>query len=101
DLAALLEEKEVLRGGRREHGTDLQARMVVLQDDAAGSSVMFSVRERILKASEQIQFLASLSKVEAGKAQRDWERKSMAVLLAWAFPELLAEAISDTEDKRG
>lgn len=101
DLAALLEEKEVLRGGRRAHGTDLQARMVALQDDAAGTSVMFTVRERILKASEQIQFLASLSKVEAGKAQRDWERKSLAVLIAWAFPELLAEAISDTEDKRG
>ncbi|CAE6957220.1 unnamed protein product [Symbiodinium sp. KB8] len=62
---------------------------------------MFTVRERILKASEQIQFLASLSKVEAGKAQREWERKAMAVLIAWAFPELLAEAISDTEDKRG
>ncbi|OLP90634.1 hypothetical protein AK812_SmicGene27775 [Symbiodinium microadriaticum] len=62
------------------------------------NEVMFTVRERILKASEQIQFLASLSKVEAGKAQREWElaaqRKAMAVLIAWAFPELLAEVMN-------
>jgi len=102
DLAALLEEKEVLRGGRRQHGVDLQARMEALQDSNNSSVVMYSVRERILKASEQIQRLANLTKVEAGKAQRDFERKSMPVLLSWAYPELLAEATpSDEESKRG
>lgn len=103
DLAALLEEKEVLRGGRQMHGVNLEARMDALQD-ARGTTVLHTIRARVLKASEQLQTLAKLRKVEAGKAQRDWERKAMCVLVAWAFPELLAEAVPPKEDgarKRG
>ena len=64
--------------------------------------MLYSVRERVLKASEQLQKLVKLRKapdlprhfdkqVEAGKSQREWERQAMGVLVAWAFPELLAE----------
>jgi len=99
DLAALLEEKELLRGGRQAHGVNLEARMLALQDASAhASGVLYTVRERVLKASEQLQGIAKLRKVEAGKSQRDWERQALSILVSWAFPELLAEAVPPKED---
>lgn len=98
DLAAVLEEKDLLRGGRQMHGVNLEARMLALQDTSTTSGVLHSVRERVLKASAQLQGLAQLRKVEAGKSQRDWERQSLSILLSWAFPELLAEAVPPKED---
>jgi len=60
---------------------------------------MYQVRERILKASEQMQEKVDLRKVSVAPKQRDWERRSLSVLIAWAFPELLAQAIPSRASK--
>eukprot|EP00931_Biecheleriopsis_adriatica_P074241 TRINITY_DN48345_c0_g1_i1.p1 TRINITY_DN48345_c0_g1~~TRINITY_DN48345_c0_g1_i1.p1 ORF type:complete len:1326 (+),score=207.03 TRINITY_DN48345_c0_g1_i1:354-3980(+) len=99
DVAATLEEKELLRGGRRSHGADLQARLDGLQNPNM-SGVLFAVRERVLQASEQLQNIANLSSIRAGSPKRDWERNSLCVLIAWAFPELLAEVASSGSQGR-
>jgi len=88
DLAATLEEKELLRGGRAKHGSDLGPRLDALQDPGANAGVLLSIRDRILLASKQLQGLAGVNRVEVGKQQREWERKSLCVLVTWAFPEL-------------
>lgn len=98
DLAAMLEEKEILRGGRRDHGVNLEARLDALQNSNV-PDILLSVRDRVLKASAQFQNIMNLKKVEAGRQQRDWERKSLSILVAWAFPELLAEADSHKTSK--
>ncbi|CAK0886187.1 unnamed protein product [Prorocentrum cordatum] len=91
DLAALMEEKELLRGGRPRHGGDLEARLDALQSKK-NRDVIWAVRERVLMASEQLQRIAGLGTVESGRRQSASERRSLCVLLAWAFPELLARA---------
>lgn len=89
DLAALMEEKELLQGGRVRHGADLEARLDALQDRST-RGVIFNVRDRVLKASEQLQTIADLNHVVAFRRQEESERRCLGVLIAWAYPELVA-----------
>lgn len=71
--------------------------MIGLQ--AEGRDVLPQVRERVLKASEQLQVLADLPRVEPGKEQDPSERQALSVLAAWAYPEFLAKA--DAKKNKG
>ncbi|CAK0897058.1 unnamed protein product, partial [Prorocentrum cordatum] len=100
DLAALMEERELLRGGRVKHGADLGARLDALQA-TEHPDCLRAVRERVLLASEQLQRNGELSTVASGRHQSSRERRSLCVLLAWAFPELLAEAAPEDGEGGG
>lgn len=88
DLAALLEEKELLKGGRMRNGADLKSRIKALQDPS-NRNVIFQVSERVRSASEQMQRIAGLNYVASFKGGS--ERRSWGILVAWAFPEMVAK----------
>ena len=50
-------------------------------------------------ASEQMQRSVGIRQVIAGKEQKEYERKSLCVLLAWAYPELLATKVAGADGK--
>lgn len=90
DLAALLEEKELLRGGRNAFGADLGVRLDALQRPEGHQHVYHGTRERVVRASAQLQNLAGIQHIIAARTHEDAERKALSALLAWAYPELLA-----------
>jgi len=92
DLAAMLEEKELLKGGRVRHGVDLEARLDALQRPNLFPSVYHATRERVLLASKQLQNIAKLKRVITAREQDLAERKALSVLVAWAYPELIGTA---------
>lgn len=101
-LAALLEDKEILRGGRQKYGCDAQVRLDAFKEALARDRIEVSerkesklmkdvnsfVKRRASRTSSQLQRLARVEELEEGAGS--WGG-SVGVLIAWACPELVAE----------
>jgi len=98
-LAALLSEREILQGGRRKHGTNIQLRLDALKDDKAKNVSQF-VKKRVLRVSKQLQKLTKISEMEDGPCSWQSDGCPAGVLVAWACPELVSVKMPLTTKKQ-
>eukprot|EP00746_Dinoflagellata_sp_MGD_P125182 gnl/MRDRNA2_/MRDRNA2_59897_c0_seq1.p1 gnl/MRDRNA2_/MRDRNA2_59897_c0~~gnl/MRDRNA2_/MRDRNA2_59897_c0_seq1.p1 ORF type:complete len:859 (+),score=183.36 gnl/MRDRNA2_/MRDRNA2_59897_c0_seq1:31-2577(+) len=101
DLAACLEEKDIFRGGRKQHGCDLSTRFRAVRDEAS-QDVLKSLRQRIISASDQMQALLGLNKKAGGKEDSEIyraESQQIGLMVAWSFPELVAQRSSSRVER--
>jgi len=102
-LAALLEDKEILRGGKQKYGCDAQIRLDAFKEALARDLIKVSerkkesklvadvnsfVKRRVSRTSQQLLRLAKVGELKEDTCS--WGG-SVGVLIAWACPELLAE----------
>ncbi|SDT34038.1 ATP-dependent helicase HrpB [Pseudomonas oryzae] len=88
DLAALLSERDILRGGQRGGGADLHARLALLSGDSRGSRTSQGGVQRARQLARQFR---SLLPRGAAQAVADPEHpRWLGCLLAFAYPDRIA-----------
>eukprot|EP00931_Biecheleriopsis_adriatica_P064101 TRINITY_DN38943_c0_g1_i1.p1 TRINITY_DN38943_c0_g1~~TRINITY_DN38943_c0_g1_i1.p1 ORF type:complete len:504 (+),score=58.58 TRINITY_DN38943_c0_g1_i1:740-2251(+) len=100
DLAALLSEKDVLAGGgRKKYGSDIEVRLRALRDEQKTVAVRRDVKARILRTSKQLMDAITFEQTRSSTLSWKDDGAPTAVLLAWAYPELVASK-ADPRDRR-
>lgn len=91
DLAAMLPEKDMfMGGGRKEYGSDMEIRLRALRDKDNKIKLRKDIVSRVLRTSKQL--MAAIPFEVVTDPRFDWvgDGAPVSVLLAWAFPELVA-----------
>jgi ATP-dependent helicase HrpB len=91
DLAAILSERDILRGGPSARDADIRLRVAVLRGDErdmpAGMSVEMRAKSQALRTSGQWQRDLARSPRDSSDPHRD-----TGILLGWAYPDRIARA---------
>ena len=106
-LAAVLSEKEILRGGRSVHGVDLHIRLSSLAEAPSNSHsksnqdtfILEGVKKRVFDALRQLEETMDKPHAAVTTGFGERQRSTTAVLVAWAFPELFGRACSSKDGR--
>jgi ATP-dependent helicase HrpB len=113
-LAALLEDKDILNGGRKKYGADVQIRLDAFKEALASASVLDTsnesskvmkdvnmfVQRRASRTSQQLQRVARIEDIEDGPCSWESDGCPTGVLIAWACPELVGTKVSAMTKKQ-
>jgi ATP-dependent helicase HrpB len=96
DLAALLSERDILQGGPGRRNADLRLRVEALRgsrEHLAGATVNRAGLERVRRAAEQWRRQLQLKPASGDSA------KHIGILLAFAYPDRIAQRITGSEGR--